>query len=161
MIQKEILAALNDQMNKELFSAYLYAAISADFAAEDWNGFAHWMTAQAKEEMEHAQKIYEFTLDRGGRPVFAALDKPQETWDSPKAAFEASLKHEQFITASIDELVNVARKLDDKAAEIFLQWFVTEQVEEEASVEAVLAKLERIGDHGQGMFMLDRELGAR
>lgn len=161
MIKKEMLDALNEQMAKEIGSAYLYGAMSADFSVNDWNGFARWMMSQAKEEMSHGQKIYEYILERGGRPVFTALEKPQESWDSPKAAFEASLKHEKFITSSIDGLVNLARKIDDKATEYFLQWFVTEQVEEESTVEGILAKFDKFGDKNQGLFLLDRELGAR
>ncbi len=161
MVKPSIEKAFNEQMNKELASAYIYAAMAADFAVKNYNGFSRWMIAQAKEEMAHAQKFYEFLLERGGRPLYDTLGKPQETWNSVRAAFEHALKHEQFITKSIDELVNLARKEDDKAAEIFLQWFVSEQVEEEDSVETVLAKFEMAGEDNRGLYLLDKELGSR
>ncbi len=161
MLKKEMEQALNEQMNKEFTSAYIYAAMAADFAAKDYNGFSRWMIAQAREEMGHGQKIYHFILERGGRPLYDSIEKPQEQWDSVLAVFEHALKHERFITKSIDELVNLSRKLDDKATEIFLQWFVSEQVEEESNVESILVKFEQAGLDNRGLYLLDKELGAR
>ena len=161
MISKAVEQALNDQFNKELSSAYIYAAMAADFESKNYSGFARWMTAQAKEEVEHAQKIYHFLLERGGRPLYDTVEKPQESWASVREAFAHALKHERFITKSIDELVNTARKHDDKAAEVFLQWFVSEQVEEESTVESILAKFDLAGEDKRGLYLLDKELGAR
>ncbi len=161
MIKKTMEQALNEQMNKEISSAYIYAAMAADFAVQDYNGFSSWMIAQAKEEMAHAQKFYTFLLERGGRPLYDTVQKPQESWPSIRAAFEHALKHEQFITKSIDELVNLARKEDDKPSEIFLQWFVTEQVEEESTVESILTKFGQAGEDNRGLYLLNKELGAR
>lgn len=161
MMDKQMLDALNVQFNKELASALIYAAMAADFAVKNFNGFARWMTLQAQEETSHAMKIYEFILDRGGRPVYEAMEKPQQSWDSPQKAFEAALAHEQFITQSIDELAGLARKLDDKPAEVFLHWFISEQVEEESTVETILGKFDLIGSNANGLYMLDKELGSR
>ncbi len=161
MIDKQMEDALNVQFNKELASALIYAAMAADFSVKGFNGFARWMTLQAKEETSHAMKFYEFILDRGGRPVFSAMEKPQESWNSPQEAFEAALAHEQFISKSIDELAGLARKLDDKAAEVFLHWFISEQVEEESTVESILDTFSLIGSNAQGIYMLNKELGSR
>lgn len=156
-----MLQALNVQFGKELSSAYLYAAMSADFSVKGRNGSARWFFLQSKEELDHARKIYEYILERGGRPVYAPMDKPQESWDSLKSALEASLAHEKFITKSILELVDLAREQKDTPTEIFLQWFVSEQLEEEAQVEGILTTIDLVGDNKNGLFMLDRELGAR
>ncbi len=161
MMNKQIEAALNEQFNKELGSALIYAAMAADFSVKGYNGFAKWMTLQAKEETEHAYKIYNFILDRGGRPVYDALEKPQESWEGPVKIFEAALAHEQFITKSIDDLAGLARKLDDKAAEVFLQWFISEQVEEESTVETILDSFSLMGVDKRGLYLLNKELGAR
>lgn len=160
-IKKEMTDALNEQMNKEMFSAYLYMAMSADCKVTGWNGAAHWFFGQAQEELAHARKFYEYLLDRGERPVFGQMDKPQESWKSLKSAFEAAMSHEKFISASILDLVKLAKKLDDTPTEIFLQWYVTEQIEEEASVDEILVKFSQISETGNGMYMLDKELGAR
>lgn len=160
-LKKELLDALNEQMGKEMFSAYLYMAASADCKVKGWNGSAHWFSAQAQEELAHARKLYEYILDRGQRPVFGQLDKPQESWGSLKEAFAAAMEHEKFISASILDLVKQARKADDTATEIFLQWFVTEQIEEEASVDEILTKFNQISETGNGLYLLDKELGAR
>ncbi len=160
-ITKKMSDALNDQFAKEMFSAYLYAAMSADCTFKGRKGSARWFFLQSKEELDHARKIYEFMLDRGAKPVYAQLDKPQESWDTLRKAFEASLAHEQFISDSILNLVKTAKELDDTPTEIFLQWFVTEQIEEEAAVEDVLTRLEQVGEDNRGLYMLDRELGAR
>ncbi|WP_020611481.1 ferritin [Sediminispirochaeta bajacaliforniensis] len=161
MIQEKMEAALNKQIAEELGSAYLYQAMSADFAAKNRLGMAAWMQAQAGEEMEHARKIYHYILGRGGRIELMALAAPQQSWESPLAVFKASYKHEQHISACIHDLVKLARELDDTATEVFLSWFVTEQVEEEASVDEVVQKLNQLGDAPHALYMLDKELGAR
>ncbi len=160
-LSKPLAEALNDQVQAEMFSAYLYASMSADFKAKNYDGFAAWMMAQAKEEMEHARRIYEYIYSRGGRVTYQALDAPQGEWGSAEEAFKASLAHEQKITGMIHDLLRLARKEDDLPTESFLQWFVDEQVEEEDSVGAVLEKIQRVGKAPNGMYLLDRELAAR
>lgn len=161
MISKKLEKELNKQINKELFSAYLYTAMGAHFVSENMMGFANWMHIQAQEEMTHAQKFYDYINERGGRVVLEQIEKPQTEWDSILAAFEDALKHEEYITASINELVNASLEEKDHATHIFLQWFVTEQVEEEASVDEIINKLKLMKDAPGAIFMLDRELGQR
>lgn len=161
MIKDSIEKALNQQINEELKSYYIYLAMAADFEAKNWPGFAAWMKAQAGEEMGHAMKIFNFVNERGGKVVLKAIDAPPETWESPLAVFEAAYKHELFISGCIDKLVDKARQENDKAAEIFLQWFVTEQVEEELNADTIVNKLKLIQGSNNGMYMLDKELGAR
>ncbi|SDL90401.1 ferritin [Halarsenatibacter silvermanii] len=158
-MHNEILEALNDQLNLELYSAYVYQAMGAQMEEEGWEGFAHWMDMQAEEELEHARKIYDFINERGGRVELQAIDKPPFEWDSVVSAFETALEHEQKVTQSINDIVSLAREEDDYATESFLQWFVDEQVEEEDTVEGILDKMEKAGD--QGMLMLDSVLGRR
>ena len=160
-MDKNLVDALNEQLREEINSAYLYVAMAADMEAKNWKGVGGWFKIQAQEEMAHAFKIYGHIISRGERVVLPAIDKPQETWDSIKAAYEAALEHEKYITGCIHKLVKEARSADDLAADTFLQWFVTEQVEEEATVEEILQKLNLVGDAPQFLFMLDRELGSR
>ena len=161
MISKKMQDALNDQINAEMYSAYLYLAMNAYFQSINFNGFAQWMRIQYQEEMIHAMKIYDFIAERGGRIVLDAIDKPQGEWKSPLAAFEAAYKHEQKVTGLINGLVELAKKEKDHATDIFLQWFVTEQVEEENNASEIVAKLQMLKDSAGQMFMLDRELGKR
>jgi len=161
MINEKVEKALNDQVNAEMYSSYMYLAMSAYFESIDLPGFAQWMKAQAQEEMVHTMKMYDYVIERGGRIVFSAIDAPPAEWSSPQDAFEATLAHEQLVTGLINNLVDVAIAEKDHATNIFLQWFVSEQVEEEANVGSVLQHLKMVGDHGQGLFMMDRELGTR
>jgi ferritin len=163
MISKKMLDALNVQIKEELASAYLYLAMSADFSDKDLPGFAQWMKMQYGEEMAHAFKLYGYILERGGKPILEGLAKPQSEWDSPLAAFEAAYKHEQYITGCIHNLVKLARDENDTATEVFLQWFVTEQVEEEASADEVIRKIKLSGADKPGhiLYMLDKEMAAR
>ena len=124
-------------------------------------GFANWMRTQTQEEMMHAMKIYDFVFERGGKVTLEAIDKPPFSWDSPLAAFKEVLKHEQHVTSLINDLVDLAIKEKDHASNIFLQWFVTEQVEEEASADAVIQRLKLAKDNASGLFMIDAELGQR
>ncbi|MGC8917114.1 MAG: ferritin [Thermoanaerobaculum sp.] len=157
----EVEKAFCEQLKEELGSWYLYLSMAADFAAKQWPGMARWMELQAQEEMEHAMKFYRHILERGGTVTLEALAKPQGSWDSPLAAFAAALAHEQHITARIHDLVALSREKKDYPAEMFLQWFVGEQVEEEAQLEPIIHRLKMVGDHAPALFMLDRELGAR
>ncbi|MCD6532488.1 MAG: ferritin [Deltaproteobacteria bacterium] len=161
MINERVEKALNEQVNAEIYSAYLYLSMSSYFESVNLPGFAQWMKAQAQEEMVHGMKIYDFIHERGGRVLLSAIEAPQTEWANPVAVFVATLEHEQKVTALINGLVDIAIAEKDHATNIFLQWFVTEQVEEEASVDAVLQKLKMVGDQGHGLFMMDRELGAR
>ena len=161
MIGKKIENAMNEQIKHETFSAYLYFSMAAYFHSKSLDGMAQWMKAQAQEEFAHALRFFNHINDRGGRIELQALEKPQTEWESPIAAFKAALVHEEFITGKINDLAKLADDENDRAAGIMLQWFVTEQVEEEDSVSTVIDMLGFIGDSGHGILMADRELGSR
>jgi len=161
MIGQRMQDEMNEQIKHETFSAYLYFSMAAYFHAKSLDGMAQWMKAQAQEELDHALRFFNHIDERGGRIELQAIDKPQTVWESPLAAFEAALAHEEFITGRINELVSVAAEENDNAAAITLKWFVGEQVEEEASVTKVVDMLKLIGDSGHGLLMADRELGQR
>ena len=161
MISKKIQQALNEQINHEIGSAYLYLSMAAYFGSAGFDGMAQWMHVQAHEEYIHAMKFFNHILERDGKVELLELTKPKAKWATPLAAFQDAYKHEKFITSKIHALVELAMKEGDHAAGILLQWFVTEQVEEEATASKVVQMLERIGDSGNGMFMLDKELGNR
>ncbi|MGB9790269.1 MAG: ferritin [Thermotoga caldifontis] len=161
MIPKELERAFNEQIKKELESAYLYLSMAAYFEHENLAGMAHWMKKQAQEEVNHAMKFFEHINERGGRVELFALAEPRKDWSSPFEVFKHTYEHEQKVTASINALVELARKLNDNAALVFLNWFVNEQIEEEASAQKIMSLLERIGDNFAGIIMLDSELGKR
>ena len=161
MISDKMAAELNKQINAELYSAYLYASMSGYAADEGLNGISTWFSAQAQEEVSHAQKFYAYMNSQGKRVILEAIDKPPADFDGATGLFEGALEHEQKVTALINGLVDTARDDKDHATEIFLQWFVTEQVEEEENVNEILGKLKLAGDKGGGLFMIDRELGTR
>ena len=161
MISEKIEQAFNDQINAEVHSAYLYWSMVAYFESANLPGFAAWMRAQGQEEMIHASKFFSTVNERGGRVALQPIEGPATEWESPLAAFEAAYAHEQYITGRINDLVQLARQENDNAAQIFLQWFVTEQVEEEDSVNKVVQQLKLVGSNSGGLFMLDRELGQR
>ncbi|MBX3084677.1 MAG: ferritin [Anaerolineae bacterium] len=154
-----VLAALNDQINMEMYAFTTYLSMAAYFEAEALTGFSAWMRHHAEEEMVHAMKIYDFVHHRRGRVTLKALAAPTTTWSSPLAVFEDALHHEQNVTASINALLDLATKEHDHATASFLQWFVDEQVEEEEVVDTALQKLRRVKDFAPGLYMLDRELG--
>jgi ferritin len=160
-ISEKLQTALNEQINAEYFSSYLYLSMSAWFEAQDLPGFANWMRVQAKEEDFHVQKFFDYVVERGGRVVLETIDKPQTEWKSALEVFEEALAHEQHITSRIHDLVELAVEHKDRATQSFLQWFVDEQVEEEASAEAVLKSIKLGGGQPVAMLMLDRELAAR
>ena len=161
MLNNDMEKALNAQVNAEMYSAYLYLSMSAYFQSKSLGGFASWMRVQAQEEMVHAMKLYDFINERGGRVILAPIEAPPTEWDSPLATFEAVYEHEQKVTGLINELVELALEKHDHATNIFLQWFVSEQVEEEDSANDVVEKIKLVGDAKGGLFMLDRELGQR
>lgn len=152
---------LNEQVNKEIYSAYLYLAMQAYFNSLNLKGFANWMHIQTQEELTHTMKFYDYILERGGKVILAVIDGPPSEWETPLAVFENSYKHEVGVSARINELVNLAIEEKDHATNTFLQWFVNEQVEEEASADEVKQKLKLIGSDSSGLFMLDQELAKR
>jgi ferritin len=161
MLKTKVAEALNSQINAELYSSSLYFSMESYFHSVSLSGFAAWMRVQVQEELLHAMKLYDFIVSRGGRAVLEAIAKPDADWDSPLAAFEHVLRHEEEITARINSLMEIAAAEQDHATKIFLQWFVSEQVEEEAAAGEVLSKLRLIGKDSSGLFLLDAELGKR
>ena len=161
MVPKKIEEAFSEQIKHEIESAYIYLSMAAYFDSEGFEGMGRWMRAQVQEEVTHAMRFYKHLIERGGHVKLHALAMPQQDWQSPLAAFEAAYKHEQFITGKIDGLVKLAQTEGDHASRTLLQWFVDEQVEEEASSSKVVQELKLVGNDGRGILMIDRELGAR
>ena len=161
MISETVVKALNDQINFELYSSYIYYSMSAYFEDIDLPGFAHWMKIQTQEELTHVQKLFDYINERDGRVVLSGIKAPQTEWKSPLEAFEHAYKHEQEVSSRINKMVDLSLQHSDHATNTFLQWFVNEQVEEEASVKKVVQDLKMIGNDGNGLFMLNRELGQR
>jgi len=161
MLNEKMEKALNEQINEELYSSYLYLAMAAWFESENLPGCAAWMQAQAREENGHAMKFFKYINERRGRVTLKAIKEPAGQWKSPLAAFEASLKHEQHITGCIDNLVNQAIEMKDHATAALLQWFVNEQVEEEASVDGIVQKLKMAEKAPGALLMMDHALGER
>jgi ferritin len=160
-LDAQLESALNAQVTMEYGAAYSYFAMSAWFETEGLPGMAQWMRAQAAEELTHAEKFYQFILDRGGRIELGAIEAPHSDFDKPIDVFRSSLVQEQAVTASINSLYGLAMDLKDFASLPFLDWFVAEQVEEESSVQQIIDDLNRAGDEGHTLLMLDRELGTR
>jgi ferritin len=161
MLKDKIQKALNDQMNLEMNSSYLYLSMAAYFECENFNGFANWMKIQSGEEYGHAMKIYSYINQRNGRVNLMKIDAPKSEWKDSIEVFSETLKHEQKVTQEINKLVELTLTEKDYATQAFLQWFVTEQVEEEATAINILDKIKMIGDNRNGLFLLDRELGMR
>lgn len=161
MITKKMSDAFNAQINAEQFSANLYLSMSAWFSANGLPGFANWMRAQAKEETFHADKMFDYLLERGGKVELMKIDKPKIKWKSAIDVIKDVAEHEAKVTELINDLVDCALQERDHASNIFLQWFVAEQVEEEASVGEVLDRLKLIGDNASGMFTMDMEMSKR
>ena len=161
MLNHKLQDAINEQIKNEFYSSYLYLAMSAYCESVNLSGFGHWMRAQAGEEQEHALKLYRYVIEKGGRVLLQAIDEPPAEFGSALDMFEMTLAHEKMVTGLIDELYALASDQKDYATQIFLQWFVTEQVEEEANATQIVELLKAIGDHPQGLIMLDRQLAAR
>ena len=161
MLSDKMQDALNGQLNAEFYSSYLYLSMNAYFKSVNLDGFANWMYYQVQEELTHSMKLYDFINQRGGKVNLLQIEAPSTEWGSPLAVFEATLEHEQKVTALINELVELALAEHDHATNIFLQWFVSEQVEEEESVSGVLEQLKLMGEAKGGLFMIDRELAKR
>jgi ferritin len=160
-MDQEMQDALNQQINKELFAAYLYLAMCAHFESRSLNGFARWMRAQAREELDHAMRIFDHLNERGAKVELAALDEPSRDFGEPVGVFQQALDHEKAVTRTIHRLYDMAMKKHDHATQLLLEWFITEQVEEEDSVGTVVDQLRMAGDNQAAILMLDRELGAR
>ena len=160
-MKENIEKMINDQMNFEIYSAYIYMAMGAYCDSIDLTGFAHWFKIQTQEEMYHAVKMYNYLVNRNARPFFSTIEAPSKDWASVKAAFEDALKHEKIVTERINAIMTAAVKENDHATTSYFNWFVDEQVEEEASVDAIIKKFNLIKDSGDGLFMLDREMAAR
>lgn len=161
MLSDKMVNALNDQINAEMYSAYFYLSMNSYFESISLAGFSHWMRFQAQEEMLHAMKLYDYVNERGGQVVLDTIAKPPAQWDSPREVFDDVLAHEQKVTGLINDLMNLALDERDHASAGFLQWFVSEQVEEEDNVGAVVDKLKLIGSDTSGLFVLDQELAKR
>jgi len=161
MISEKMQKSLNDQINAEMFSSYLYLAMAAYLESENWSGMAAWMKAQSEEEYSHAMKFYKYINEVDGRVSLEAIEKPNFSWNSPQAVFEDAHKHELYITDRINKLVAQAIQENDYATNLFLNYFVTEQVEEVATVTQIVNKFKLIGDNKTSLFLLDRELGMR
>ncbi len=161
MLTDKMHQALNDQLQAEFFSAYLYLSMAAYFEDEGLEGMANWMTIQFQEEQTHAMKFYRYIIERGGRVELQALEKPQKDWPSPLAVFEEAFEHEKMISGRINDLAELAIAEKDHATHNMLQWFIAEQVEEEAAVDTIVNQLKMVGDQGHGLFMVDRELRGR
>ena len=161
MLDKQIQDAINRQLNAELYSSYLYYSMAAWFESRSLGGFAHWMRVQALEEATHVQKFFGYVNDRGGRVELTAIDAPPIEWETPLAVFEEVYQHECKVTGLINDLMDKAVAASDHASVAFLQWFVAEQVEEEATADDVLQKLKLVNQTEGGLFLIDQEMDKR
>jgi len=161
MLSKKLEDAINEQIKNELYSAYLYLAMAAHCEHKNFKGFANWLKIQAKEEVSHAMRLYDFVNDRGGRVVLGAINQPPVEYQSITEIFEKVLNHEKEVTAKINHLYDLAKEENDYALQVHLQWFINEQVEEEKNPAEILAMLQLAGESDNGIMMLDHELGER
>lgn len=161
MLKETLEKALNEQINAELYSSYLYLSMSAFFESKNLKGFANWMRVQAEEEDFHGMKFFDFVNERGGRVNLKSIEAPPAEWKTPLDVFEAVYKHECHVTELINKLVDLSIKESDHATNAFLQWFVSEQVEEEAAADDIVQQLKLVGNDGNGLFMIDKELSTR
>lgn len=153
--------ALNDQVTKEFGASYLYLSMAAYFAEKNLTGFARWMRLQAMEEAKHAMKIFDFVEDRGGRVTLEGVDRPPPDFPSPRAVFEHARDHEAVVSTGIHKLYELAASEKDYATQAMLQWFITEQVEEEKTSTQIVDTLRMVGENAPGLYMFDKELGRR
>ena len=161
MLSKKVEKALNDQLNMEYSSAYVYQAMAAYFSDINFSGFAAWMDNQAEEERTHARKIYDYILERGGKVALSEIRAPKSQYKSALEAFEDSLKHEKAVTKSIEKLYVLAKDEKDFGTEVFLQWFITEQIEEESTVKSIIDKFKMLKGTNTALYLLNNELGSR
>jgi len=161
MLTDKMIEGLNEQINKEIYSAYLYLSMASYASTLGLNGFVNWFNVQVQEELSHAQKMYDYVVQQGYRVMLKAIDEPPQNFKSPINLFEETLSHEKIVTGLINNLVKIAKEENDNATEIFLQWYVTEQVEEEANPTEIIQKLKLTGKDGNGLLMIDNELAQR
>ncbi len=161
MISDKMQNAINEQINYELFSSYLYLSMSSYLESVDLPGFANWHKIQSQEELAHVDIFFNHLNERDGRVLLSAIEGPQTEWESPLACFEDAYHHEQQVSQRINKLMELAHEEKDYASASFLKWFVEEQVEEEASVKAIVQELKMVGEQGQGLYMMNKELGQR
>lgn len=161
MLSQKLQDAFNEQINEELYSAYLYLSMSAVYANRNLNGFAGWMRLQAREEVGHGMRLFDYLLERGGSIQLKAVGQPPVEFGSPLEIMESSLEHERKITGLIHRLYEVAVEESDYSAQIEIQWFITEQVEEESSIDAIVQRMKMFGADGAALLMVDGQLGAR
>jgi ferritin len=161
MLHEKMEKAINDQINAELYSAYLYLSMASYTESLNLSGFTNWLRIQFQEEQDHAMKFFDFVLERGGKVTLQPIEGPPSEWPSPLALFEAVYEHEQKVTGLINQLMDLAIELSDHASRSLLNWFVDEQVEEEASADDIVQQLRLVGDQGHGLFMVDKDLGTR
>lgn len=161
MMNEKLEKAFNDQINKELYSEYLYMSMYAYFDRQNLQGFKNWMNVQMQEEHAHAMGMFNYLHERGGKVVLQAIEHPETDWNSPVELFEHVLKHEKYVTSLINSLMDVADEVKDRAAVSFLDWYLKEQVEEEANVSKVLKTLKMVCDDKNSLYMFDKELATR
>jgi len=161
MLDTRMEEAINRQINAEIYSGYLYLSMAAQFADLGMAGGQNWMTVQYQEELSHAQKMFDYVIERGGRVTLGPIEGPQTEWATGLAMFEGAYAHEQKVTALINDLTTLALELKDHATHNFLQWFIAEQVEEESTASDMVQKFTMAGEHPAGMYQLDKELAAR
>lgn len=161
MIKQSLVDAINEQINKEIFSEYYYLSMAAYLESEDLSGFAQFFKVQVEEERFHAMKFFDFLNDRGGKVILTAIEAPKTDFSSPEEIFKLAYEHEKFVTESINHLMELAIKENDYALRSFLQWYIDEQVEEEATMNKYVSQLRRMGNNGHGILMIDKELSQR
>ncbi len=161
MLKENVLDKLNAQLNNEIYSAYLYFSMAGYFESLNLKGFANWMEIQAREEVLHSHRLYKYIIDKGNRPKMSAIDAPTHDWGSPQEAMEDTYSHECLISEQINECVSLALKENDHSTNTMLQWFVSEQVEEEAAADDIVQKLKMIAGNSTGLYLLDSELSKR
>lgn len=161
MLNKKIEEAINDQINYEFYSAYLYLSMAGYLKGEELEGFSNWMMVQYQEEISHTMKFFNYIHDRGGKVVFKDVKAPPSSWASVLDVFNETLEHEKTVTDSINNLIDLAIKEKDHATCNFLQWYIKEQVEEEASVSSIIGKIKLVQDSNEGLYHLDKELAGR
>ncbi|MFH1459017.1 MAG: ferritin [Candidatus Omnitrophota bacterium] len=161
MLTKKMEKSINQQINREIFSAYLYLGMASFAQSEGLKGIANWFNVQVQEELSHAQLMYNYVNQQGGRVILGAIETPEQNFKLPLDLFKKTLAHEKIVTGLINDLVDIAKNEKDHATEIFLQWFVTEQVEEESNATDIIQKFKLMGSEGNSLFMIDTELGTR
>jgi ferritin len=161
MMNQNLVDAFNGQIQFEIHSALIYKAMQAYFAAEDFPGMANWMSVQFQEEMAHAEKLFSYLCNAGARAKMLAMDEPRNEYSSPLEVFQTALAHEQIVTGRINNLMELAQEVKDHAAQICLQWFITEQLEEESNATLIIKKLKLVEGDGRGLLMIDQELAQR